>query len=99
MYLRQESAARAIVAMSRHTRILLALTGLAHPTRDNAELDRSEVRLSDGALIHNLDAMVREAGFNIVHRRWDGAHSIDGNTVYFVLATPFDWPLGAAPAG
>lgn len=99
MYLEQETAARAVAAMSRHTRVLLALTGLAHPARDNAELDRSEVRLRDGALIHNLDAMVRDAGCNIVHRRWEGARSIDGNTIYFVLATPFGWPFRPAPAG
>jgi hypothetical protein len=72
--------------MLRRTGHVLALAGLAHPERDNAELEESCVRPQDGTFIHNLDAMVRQSGGRVVRRRWEGARVMDGNTIYFVLA-------------
>lgn len=85
MYLRQEAAAQVVHAMLRHTRHLLALTGLAHPRFDNRELARSEVRAKDGAHRHNLDAFVRAAGGKILFRRWQPVAPPGWNPPYFVL--------------
>ena len=86
MYLHRESAAQVVGAMLRRTGHVLALSGLAHPERDNAELEESGVRARDGTFIHNLDAMVQQAGGRVVRRRWEGARVVDGNTIYFVFA-------------
>lgn len=88
MYLHQAAAASVVAAMLRRTGRVLALAGLAHPGRDNAELDVSDVRQRDGTFIHNFDAMVRAAGGQVRFRRWEGGRVVDGNTVYFVFATP-----------
>ena len=65
---------------------VLALAGLAHPDSDNAQLAASARRERDGTWIHNFDAMVARAGGRVFRRRWDGARTLDGNTVYFVFA-------------
>ena len=88
LYLRQEEAARVVAATLRHTGVLAAFAGLAHPERDNAELAHSAVRERDATFIHNVDAMVETAGGQVVFRRWEGPREVDGNTIYFVLATP-----------
>jgi hypothetical protein len=67
---------------------VLVLAGLAHPDQDNATLAASAVRERDGTFIHNLDAMVQDAGGRVVHRRWEGARLLDGNTIYFVFGVP-----------
>ena len=88
MYLRQDEAAAAVRAMLERTAGLLALSGLAHPDADNARLGISVPRESDRSLVHNLDAMGERAGGRVVHRRWEGARQVAGNTVYFVFAEP-----------
>lgn len=88
MYLREEDAAAAVKAMLRRAQGIVALAGLAHPSLDNARLDAPATRPHDRSLIHNLDALVERAGGRVVHRRWDGARSVDGNTIYFVFAEP-----------
>jgi SAM-dependent methyltransferase len=88
MYLRQEDAARVVREMLAHCGGLVVLAGLAHPSRDNARLEGSVPRGTDQSLIHNLDAMVAEAGGRVVFRRWEGGRSIQGNTIYFVFAEP-----------
>jgi SAM-dependent methyltransferase len=93
MYLTEADAAVVVRELLARTRGVLALTGLADPEADNAQLARSAVRERDGSFVHNLDRMVAAAGGRVVRRRWDGAHQIDGNTVYFVFAVPA--PLGA----
>lgn len=85
MYLREEAAAKVVRAMLRHTRHLLALTGLAHPQFDNRSLARSEVREKDGAYRHNLDAFVRAAGGQVLLRRWHPTAPAGWNPPYFVL--------------
>jgi SAM-dependent methyltransferase len=96
MYLDQRAAAEVVRGLIRRTRIVVAMADLAHPEIDNAFLERSGVRSSDGAFIHNLDAMVEHVGARVVWRRWDGARLLDGNSVYFVFAEPQD-PRSAAP--
>ena len=88
MYLRERAAADVVRSMLNHCSGLVAITGLAHPIVDNAELKYSEPRMSDGALIHNIDAMVEKAGGTIVYRRWEGSKTFDGQTVYFVFCRP-----------
>lgn len=88
MYLREEAALEVVRTMCAATGRVLVLAGLAHPERDNGELSASAVRPRDGTFIHNFDAMIRRVGGQVVHRRWEGARMVDGNTVYFVFATP-----------
>jgi SAM-dependent methyltransferase len=88
MYVRAETAAAAVATMLARCSGVLALSGPAHPQRDNAELAASEPRANDNSLIHNFDDMVRAAGGRILSRRWEGARLLDGNTVYFVIAAP-----------
>ena len=86
MYTRSEQALEIVRTMLRHGRFV-AISGLAHPEVDNATLEQAATRERDGTFIHNVDALVTEAGGRVLERRWDGAKKIDGNTVYFVLAT------------
>ena len=86
MYLNRAAAADVVRAMLRHAGRVVALAGLAHPERDNGELEESDVRRRDGTFIHNFDAMVRQGGGRVVARRWEGPRVVDGNTIYFVLA-------------
>jgi SAM-dependent methyltransferase len=88
MYLRERDAAGVVGDLIARTRGILVLAGLAHPERDNGELAESAVRQRDGSFIHNLDRMVAAAGGRVVHRRWDGAREVKGNTIYFVFAVP-----------
>lgn len=87
MYLNEAAAGEAIDTMLRHGR-LLALAGLAHPEIDNARLSASGVRASDRTFIHNFDAMVANAGGRLIGRRWEGNRDVDGNTIYFLFASP-----------
>jgi SAM-dependent methyltransferase len=88
MYLRAETAAEAVATMLARCSGVVALSGPAHPRRDNGELEASEPRANDSSLLHNFDAMVRAAGGRILSRRWEGPRLLDGNTVYFVIAAP-----------
>lgn len=88
MYLTETDAERVVRTLLSHTGKLLALAALAHPDRDNRELEASGVRERDHTFIHNVDRMVERAGGRVVARRWEGSHRIDGNTVYFVFAQP-----------
>ena len=88
MYLQESAAAAVVGAMLAGTGRVLVLAGLAHPERDNAQLSASTVRQRDGTFVHNIDAMVRQAGGRVVYRRWEGARLVDGNTIYFVFAEP-----------
>jgi hypothetical protein len=107
MYLNESRAADAVRVMLRNSDALVALAGLAHPTIDNANLARSDMRPTDHTFIHNLDRMVRLAGGTIKARRWEGSRDVDGNTIYFVFATgrslsrmePASSPSAAALSG
>lgn len=86
MYLNEDRAAEAVATMLRHAK-LTAMTGLAHPTVNNAQLPQSDVRSRDRAFIHNMDRMVDRAEGRVLARRWEGSRDADGNTIYFVFAT------------
>jgi 2-polyprenyl-3-methyl-5-hydroxy-6-metoxy-1,4-benzoquinol methylase len=88
MYLRQSEAADMVRAMLSHSRVVVAMAGLAHPVRDNQALEVSEVRDRDHTFVHNFDAMAKSGGGNVLARRWDGARQVEGQTIYFVFATP-----------
>jgi 2-polyprenyl-3-methyl-5-hydroxy-6-metoxy-1,4-benzoquinol methylase len=87
MYLNKDAAGAVVRSMLQHTR-LLALSGLAHPNTDNAGLKQPDTRASDQTFVHNFDEMVAKAGGRVVRRRWEGSNVVDGNTIYFVFATP-----------
>lgn len=95
MYLNEERAAAAVGSMLRHGR-LVAFAGLAHPASDNAVLPRSDVRARDTTFIHNLDRMIERAGGAVVGRQWEGERDFEGNSVYFVFATPGPTRLSGA---
>ncbi len=90
MYLRQAEASAMVRTMLSHSRVMVAMAGLAHAVRDNAVLDESEVRERDHTFVHNFDAMVKSAGGSVLARRWEGARRVEGQTVYFVFAAPGD---------
>jgi len=87
MYLEETHAAEVVRIMLRHTGIMLAMTGLAHPEFDNSGLLQSLPRERDHAFIHNIDSMVRNTGGRVIARRWDGPKIVNGHTIYFVFAT------------
>lgn len=86
MYLKEEDAAAVVAAMLKHSRVMVAMAGLAHPEVDNRNLPHSAIRDRDHTFIHNIDAMVKNAGGRVIARRWEGDHTIDGHTIYFVFA-------------
>jgi SAM-dependent methyltransferase len=88
MYLHEYAAADVVQSMLNHCGGLVTIAGLAHPVVDNVQLKHSEIRGSDEAFIHNVDAMVQRAGGKIVYRRWEGSKTFDGQTVYFVFCRP-----------
>ena len=88
MYLDEQAAASVVKSMLSHSKVLVAIACLAHPTIDNSKLERSEPRKLDGALMHNIDAMVQKVGGTIVHRRWEGARTFDGQRIYFIFCSP-----------
>jgi 2-polyprenyl-3-methyl-5-hydroxy-6-metoxy-1,4-benzoquinol methylase len=92
MYVPQPEALNVVREMLERSSGLLVLAGLAHPEQDNRTLKESVPRDSDCSFIHNLDAMVECAGGRVVQRRWEGARTIQGNTVYFVYAEPGHGP-------
>lgn len=89
MYVDEDAAVQVVDTMMRHTRIMAAFTGLAHPDIDNFRLQHSITRHSDGAFIHNIDSMVKKVGGKIISRRWEGGEMIDGHTIYFIFAKKF----------
>jgi 2-polyprenyl-3-methyl-5-hydroxy-6-metoxy-1,4-benzoquinol methylase len=88
MYLKETEAVATVRAMLSHSRVIVAMAGLAHPAIDNAALEHSEVRERDQTFIHNLDTMVKNSGGNVLARRWEGDRQLEGQTVYFVFAVP-----------
>lgn len=95
LYLEQASAERLVSRMLAHTGKLLVITALAHPEIDNAELDASVRRASDGTWVHNVDRMIEAAGGTLAARRWEGGRLLDGNTIYFLYALPASEPMPA----
>lgn len=98
MYLEEEEASRVVQEMLRHCRLMIAISGPAHPEIDNCHLERSVVRGYDGSFIHNLDTMIKRSGGVVLGRRWEGSRVVDGHTIYFVFATNKNiWEEGLRP--
>jgi hypothetical protein len=88
LYMTTDGAQEVVSSILRHTNVVAALAGLAHPTQDNGGLASSAIRKGDATFIHNIDSMVRKAGGHVAWRRWEGPRRVDGNTIYFVFARP-----------
>lgn len=86
MYLEEKEASRVVEEILRRCRIMVAISGPAHPEVDNCKLERSVVRQHDGSFIHNVDNMVKKLGGVVFARRWEGNRVVDGHTIYFVFA-------------
>ena len=88
LYLPEDDAREIVRSILRHTRVVAAFAGLAHPELDNSSLASSTIRERDATFIHDIDSMVRDAGGQVAWRRWEGPNVVDGNTIYFVFARP-----------
>ena len=86
MYLNEVEAAQLVATMLRAANVAMAITGIADPLQDNATMVSHTFRDWDTAYVHNLDAMVLDAGGRILFRRWDGPREIDGLSVYHLIA-------------
>jgi SAM-dependent methyltransferase len=86
MYLNEVEAAHLVATMLRAANVAMAITGVAHPLQDNATMAGHTFRDWDKAFVHNLDAMVPDAGGRILFRRWDGPCETDGLSVYHLIA-------------
>jgi SAM-dependent methyltransferase len=86
MYLDEVEAAQLVASMLRAANVAMAITGVAHPLQDNAKMVSHTFRDWDTAFVHNLDAMVADAGGRILFRRWDGSREISGLSVYHLVA-------------
>ena len=86
MYLEEKAASRVVEIMLKHTNIMLAFTGLAHPDIDNSQIKYSVPRASDRSFIHNIDSMVEKAGGIVCGRRWEGKNIVGSHTIYFVFS-------------
>jgi len=87
-YLDELSAERVMGVLLAHTRRVLGLICLAHPTMENSRLSRSEIRALEGGRIHNLDALVQHAGGEVALRRWTRPAGPEESAPYFLLAEP-----------
>ena len=87
LYLDEHCATRLVKLMLSKTKQMLAITALACPSEDNSKLENSIPRNRDKTWIHNVDRMITQAGGKIIARQWDDK-MIDGNTIYFLFATP-----------
>jgi hypothetical protein len=65
MYLHKQAEVRVMKSMINHCKGLVTIVDLAHPIVDDTKLEHLEVKPSDGAYIHNIDAMVESAGGTI----------------------------------
>jgi hypothetical protein len=73
----------------RRTNRVLAFAGLACASRNNDQLNRSELSPNhQQQWIHNFAAMVSTAGGRVVRCRWEGATEFNLQTVHFVYAVP-----------
>jgi SAM-dependent methyltransferase len=86
MYLDQKAATAVVKSLLKHTNHMVAISGLAHPTKHNSQLEHSSIRGWDQSYIHNIERMVVEAGGISVKVLWEGDTLVDGNSVYFVFA-------------
>ena len=93
VYLREPAATSVIRSMLNHCSGLVVILAIGHPKVDNLALEQSEIRSLDGIFLHNIDAMVKNAGGKVVYRRWD-PKLYDSQNVYFVFCKPVDYKSG-----
>ena len=81
-----ESIARTLLS---HTNFVLGIICLAHPEVENAALIGSDIRPTDHAFIHNIDALIQSAGGRVLSRRWMGNEVQNGiSPPYLALVEP-----------
>ena len=88
VYLQEPAATMVIRSMLNHCTGLVVIYAVAHPTIDNSKLEVSGTRNLDGVFLHNIDLMVKNAGGQVVYRRWEGSKKYDSQTVYFIFCKP-----------
>jgi 2-polyprenyl-3-methyl-5-hydroxy-6-metoxy-1,4-benzoquinol methylase len=87
MYASEDTALRALQAMFAHCRRLVGIICLAHGERLSAKRV-AEVRMSDGAYVHDMDRMIREAGGTPISSTWVGTATSGSSPSYVILAEP-----------
>jgi len=85
MYVNESCAERVLRAMFSRAGHLVGLICLA-PSR--TEVQRSEVRKSDGAFIHNMDRMIRGVGGRLISSSWVGTKISRSSPCHVILAEP-----------
>jgi hypothetical protein len=94
MYVKQKTAERVVRTMLSHARRLVGLICLAHPKEPRASLATSETRESDGAFIHDVGRMIRQANGTLVSSKWVGTGISGSSPSFVILAVP---PPGNRP--
>jgi SAM-dependent methyltransferase len=84
MYANESTAMKVVRAMLSRARCLVGLICLAPP----ADVGRSEMRASDGAFIHNVDKMIRQAGGTILSSDWVDTSVSGSSPSHVILAEP-----------
>jgi len=88
MYVNQQMAQEVIRTMFRHARWLVGMICLAPPEGDRAPTGASSPRDSDGAYIHDVKHMIREAGGRTVFSEWIGTKVSGSSPSHVILAEP-----------
>jgi SAM-dependent methyltransferase len=86
MYLNQEAATAVVKSLLKHTNHIVGISGLAHSTYPNSQLEHSSIRSWDQSYIHNIERMISEAGGSLIKVLWKEDTEVDGNAVYLVFA-------------
>jgi 2-polyprenyl-3-methyl-5-hydroxy-6-metoxy-1,4-benzoquinol methylase len=85
MYANEDTARSALQAMFAHCRRLVGVICLAYSPHRRARRN-SEVRRSDGAYVHDMHRMIREAGGTPVSSTWVGTATSGSSPSYVILA-------------
>jgi SAM-dependent methyltransferase len=85
MYVNESTAQKVVRAMLSRAAHLVGVICLAPPGGD---LERSQVRRSDGAFIHKMDRLIHRAGGRVVSSNWIGASASVRSSCHVILAEP-----------
>jgi SAM-dependent methyltransferase len=85
MYTNEDTAQRALQAMFAQCRGLVGVICLAHDGRRGATRN-SAVRTSDGAYVHDMQRMIRQAGGRPVSSIWVGTATSGSSPSHVILA-------------
>ena len=89
MYVNNAKAESVIQAMFSHARHLVGLICLAPPESEAAGKPASpQPRESDGAYIHDVTRMIRQAGGTVVSSKWVGTETSKSSPSHVILAEP-----------